>query len=312
MFFHTKYSNKNVFCFTLVASLLFTLQAQAASAHQQIYPQDLTHFSEGLIPQKFRMVENLCISGSHQLTEPEFQILLRTIPHKNITIVDLREEPHFMASITETASVTGPKVNAYNGLTSKEIQRLENGFTDRFPAYQTEKTCVEGLGMRYLRIPVTDVTRPKDSDVDTFITFLRSIEGQNNWLHFHCLAGQGRTTTFMAMYEMIKMAPSKDSFFEDILDRHRQIGGANLKNMWYSCSKTQWLNFLRNFYDYAENGFHKGMSWSHWVVEKRLQVFQQQPSITSWWSLKGFASYGRCAAMLFFMRGLQLYRTVMN
>lgn len=258
------------------------------------------------------MAEDLCVSGSHQFTEPEFQILLRTIPHKNITIVDLREEPHFMAFMTETASVTGPKVNAYNGLTSKEIQRLENGFTARFPAYQTEKTCVEGLGMRYLRIPVTDVTRPEDSDVDTFITFLRSIEGQNNWLHFHCLAGQGRTTTFMAMSEMIKTAASKDTCLEDILDRHHQMGGANLKNMWYSCSKTQWLNFLRNFYDYAENGFHKGMLWSQWVSEKGLQAFQQQPSITSWWSLKGFSSYGRCAAMLFFMRGLQLYRAVMN
>ena len=234
------------------------------------------------------------------------------IPHKHVVCVDVREETHLMFGSQATVSIQATKASTYNGLKAREIQEYEDRFVENFPAYQTEKTCVERMGAQYLRIAVTDVTRPEDSDVDEFITFLRSIKGKDCWLHFHCLAGKGRTTTFMAMYEMIKMASSGKTSFKNILDRQYQIGGANLSNMWYASSRVQWLHFLENFYDYAEKSFDRGMSWSQWVSQRNLKVFQEQPSVAPWWSLKGIVSYGKFTAMMASMKISQIYRMMYN
>lgn len=285
-----------------------------SSVSRTIKPDDLTHFSMDFIPTRFRIVEGLNYSGSHQYTLEELQeILTSKIPSKNrnsIIFIDLREEPHLMHYSSATASIQSAKAMAYNGLSARTIQATENTFTQIYPFYQTEKACVKGLGARYYRIPVTDATRPEDSDVDRFIDFLRSIEGKNYWLHFHCLAGLGRTTTFMAMYEMIKTAHLKGISLDDIIEHQHQIGGADLSFMWYSSSRGKWLNFLENFYEYSRNGFHRGMSWSQWVKHCHLELFQEYPTLVSKCSLSYFCTYAKSVAMMNAMRLTQLSRRI--
>ena len=48
-----------------------------------------------------------------------------------------------------------------------------------------------------------------------------------SWLHFHCLAGYGRTATFMAIYDMMK---NPDVGLSDIVYRQSMTGGENLLN----------------------------------------------------------------------------------
>ncbi len=281
-------------------------------ASRNIQPSDLTHFSQNFIPKRFRAVNELYCSGSHQYTPDELKKIITTgIPRNarnSIIFVDLREEPHLMFQSNSTASIQSAKARAYNGLSAADIQETENDFAQAHHTYQTEEACVKKSGAQYYRIPVTDATRPEDSDVDSFITFLRDIQGKNHWLHFHCLAGLGRTTTFMAMYEMIKTATLKGTTFEDIIRRQHQIGGANLAFMWYSSSRVKWLNFLHNFYVYSKHGFHQGMSWSKWVERRHLECFEEHPSEIPWCSLSYFFSYAQSAAMMTSMRLTQLRR----
>jgi hypothetical protein len=59
--------------------------------------------------------------------------------------------------------------------------------------------------VKYVRIPVTDHCKPITAAVKQFISLcneiLKTPEAQT-WVHFHCHGGDGRTTTFLAMYDM--------------------------------------------------------------------------------------------------------------
>ena len=65
---------------------------------------------------------------------------------------------------------------------------------------KNEKTLAEENNIGYLRIPVTDGNLPNDDMTNYFINFVNN-QPENTWLHFHCKAGVGRTTTFMIMYD---------------------------------------------------------------------------------------------------------------
>lgn len=302
--------------FPIATDDIFLGAPSSGSAGSTIKPADLTHFSEDFIPERFRIVDGLNCSGSHQYTFKELQEILTSkilIKNKNSVIfIDLREEPHLMHYSSATASIQSATAMAYNGLSHEAIQATENVFVQAYLSYRTEEACVKRLGAHYYRIPVTDATRPEDRDVDRFIELLRSIQGQNYWLHFHCLAGLGRTTTFMAMYEMIKTAHLEGISLDDIIEHQHQIGGANLAFMWYSSSRTKWLDFLQNFYAYSKGGFYRGMSWSQWVEQQHLEKFQEYPTRVSRCSLSYFSSYVKSTIMMNAMRLTQLSRKILG
>lgn len=84
--------------------------------------------------------------------------------------------------------------------TEKEVAEL---LTDVFAPTQVE----------YMRIPVTDHCAPTESTLRD-IRYLESMSsGWDNWVHFHCHGGDGRTTTFLALYDMLcwKRAASRAS-----------------------------------------------------------------------------------------------------
>jgi hypothetical protein len=108
---------------------------------------------------------------------------------------------------------------------------------------------------------------PEISDVDSFVKFARNLN--NTWLHFHGSAGEGRTTTFLAMYDM--MRNSKKVNLNDIISRQYLLGGINLASdedfpEWdkaYAAGRTK---FLKSFYDYCktdQNGF--STLYSEWL-----------------------------------------------
>ena len=58
----------------------------------------------------------------------------------------------------------------------------------------------------YVRIPVTDHCMPNRYAQDRFVTLCRYLYRQpydQTWVHYHCHGGDGRTTTFLAMYDMV-------------------------------------------------------------------------------------------------------------
>jgi hypothetical protein len=142
-------------------------------------------------------------------------------------------------------------------------------------SYSHEQALVETFSnVSYLRIPSTDHCRPRDSEVDQFVAYEAAL-APNTWLHFHCRAGDGRTTTFMAMHDIIHNAPHDT--LETILTRQKSIGGVDLaqepspdgqKDFNYPFSVERWT-FMQNFYAYvvqAKPGVFK-LTWSDWVTQ---------------------------------------------
>src|SRR5262245_16180145 len=56
--------------------------------------------------------------------------------------------------------------------------------------------------VQYLRIPVTDHCAPSDTAVDKLCGLRdEARKDPRSWVHFHCHGGDGRTTTFLTLYD---------------------------------------------------------------------------------------------------------------
>jgi len=120
----------------------------------------------------------------------------------------------------------------------------------------------------YERLYVADFHAPTDAVVEAFVTSVLNLpKNRTIWLHFHCAAGDGRTTTFMAMAQMMVMA-DKESL-EEILVDQRDVSpdGTNLccyckkQNVW----KNDWARdrywFLAAFHQYCKDQIKTGGSF---------------------------------------------------
>ena len=261
-----------------------------ASDDWRVEPEDEPPTRKGL--------DNLRISGSAQCTAAGFASLYATLsaaaPGAPIYDVDLRQESHGFA---DGLPVSWHKKNnlANEGKTPEEValdeeERLAGisgvattfvprGKTDKGRVeavtfapqnVQTEKEVAEAAGFRYVRFYVTDRTQPDTETIEAFLDFVESLPG-DAWLHFHCRAGHGRTTTFMAMYDMIRN-PGIPA--ETIIERQHLIGGADLTAMkdeeWKNERIIQRLETLKLFSEYvrARHAGETTLRWGAWIEEE--------------------------------------------
>ena len=261
-----------------------------ASDDWHVAPEDEPPTREGL--------DNLRISGSAQCTAAGFASLYTKLsaaaaPGAPIYDVDLRQESHGFA---DGLPVSWHKKNnlANEGKTPEEValdeeERLAElagvtttfvpkGKTDKGRVeavtfapqnVQTEKEVVEAIGFRYVRFYVTDRTQPDTETIEAFLDFVESLP-RDAWLHFHCRAGHGRTTTFMAMYDMIR---NPEIPAETIIERQHLIGGADLTAMkdeeWKNERIVQRLETLKLFSEYvrARHAGETTLRWGAWIEE---------------------------------------------
>lgn len=133
----------------------------------------------------------------------------------------------------------------------------------------TERDIVEVVGAHYVRITVTDHTRPLDEEVDRFILAVRALP-EDGWTHFHCEAGRGRTTTFMVLYDMLRNAAHVS--LEDIVHRQKLLGydydvlRPAQPGDWKAPYTKDRITFVRAFYNYAKaNPAGRPQLWSEWL-----------------------------------------------
>jgi len=244
-------------------------------------------------------LDTLNISASEQFSVSQFQTLAddlrRLAGDKEIVIVDLRAESHcFLNGIP----ISWQEMNNWGNmfLTPEEIEADE---AERFEALlgQTveaiglpagssgepaeitvnsvvlEREVVESEGFTYLRIDCTDHTMPTPAEIDAFIDFVRDVDMNNTWFHFHCVGGKGRTGTFMMLYDKMKNPQVSD---KDIMYRHAMMGasypiytgtGANAPMYAEKAELTPLL------YKYVEENVGDGftLSWTEWIDKTRLQ-----------------------------------------
>lgn len=234
-------------------------------------------------------LDKLSISGSSQFSQQGLQAILTQIPSdKNLVIVDLRQESHGFINGIAT-SWYGERDWANIGKTSQQINQDEwslltmvkqSGqvmiYTDKYAtdslqlnidSVETEEDLAAEAKLSYKRFYVTDHKKPSDLDVKEFLEFVNHLP-KNSWLHFHCAAGKGRTTTFMVMFDIYQNA--KTVSFEDIIKRQWLIGGRDLSQLpeseWKLSHAAERYAFLKYFYEYCRAEANlTSQSWVHWI-----------------------------------------------
>ncbi|MFN7039355.1 MAG: phosphatase [Alphaproteobacteria bacterium] len=262
--------------------------------------------NQSKLPKNFRIIsssilKNINASASGQFSEAELQKIIKKIPkEKNIIIIDLREETHgFINGIAiswygvynhANLNITLDKINEdeikridslraqknielFNIIDKKDgiINSLE-GIKVRVNDTYTEEELTKKYNLRYIRFPVTDHLKPNDYIVDQLMNLVKRIT-INDWLHIHCRAGKGRTTTFLVMLDIMKNA--KKTSLEHIIDRHYKLGGIDLAKSntaaWKKTYADERLIFIKNFYEYCKNNNDNfTSSWSNWIKRKNL------------------------------------------
>lgn len=206
-------------------------------------------------------LDKLNISGSAQFSKPGIFFVKAAIgTNLPITIVDLREESHgFINDVP--VSWKNSINNANMNLTTEQIMQDENQKLNAIPlntsiafsnkksitatSVQNELTLVNNNGLSYVRIPVTDRNLPTQNDVNAFVSFVQN-QAANTFLHFHCKAGIGRTTTFMIMYDIMKNGNSVN--LKDIITRQVKLSGMSYIDSqdFYSGNR---FDFFTSFYN---------------------------------------------------------------
>jgi hypothetical protein len=240
---------------------------------------------------------SLRLSGSERImSETQVQQIKDAMGPRPLVVADLRLESHAVAAgypLTwrgpaswvnvglrheEAVQREARWVEQLNGRVSLTLEHSEHvKGRDPDPRYvqltqvkvRTEQEIVEAGGAQYRRLSVIDHLRPDRDNVDRFIDLVRSLPADAA-LHVHCNGGMGRTTTFMAMYDMLRNA--RDVEVGDILERQSMLGydypltdfsrSNHPQRLPY---KQDRLAFLREFHTYArENPDGLPLKWSQW------------------------------------------------
>lgn len=225
-------------------------------------------------------LDSLNISGSQQFSEQNLPLMLDYLSTSlPITVVDLRQESHgFINGFP--ISWANLKNNANENLTKEQVILKEGSQLDDIELnspvtfhnnitqtmvvtkVENEDSLVGTKNLSYVRIPVTDGKLPSDEMVDYTVKFFKN-HTDKSWIHFHCKAGEGRTTTFMIMYDMFKNAKKVSS--SDIINRQLQLANFN-SNTINSFHNPERDKFMLNFYNYCKNNKSNFNSkWSDYI-----------------------------------------------
>jgi hypothetical protein len=256
---------------------------------------DLLKANDGKTPSTIGLID-LHASGGGEFSADNLKHLLARMQGP-VTIFDLRQETHIFVNglpvswyASRDWANVGRSQTEIEKAEAKWVQSLDpgseiavrpghpvkHGNADSVVPQQvtvkeasTERDLVSAARTGYVRVAVTDHTRPLDEAVDRFIVAVRALP-ENAWAHFHCEAGLGRTTTFMVLYDMLRNA-SRVSL-EDIVRRQailshgydvlQPAGPAN----WKASYMAERAEFVRAFYEYARaNPNGRPQLWSEWL-----------------------------------------------
>ena len=223
----------------------------------------------------FRIDEQLNASASGQPSVAAFRTLKAKLPRGFVIYdVDLRQEPHGFADGTpvswyEEHNAANAGVVDVSVIERDETDRLQSivgtrqtfnplGKSDtknfkplklKVKSVCTEREAATDAGFNYVRFAAADMSAPDERVVNEFVRFVKQLP-PDAWLHFHCHAGMGRTTLFMALYDIIR---NPDKSLEEIVARQVELGGTDLLaesngDDWYAQRHRERAAMLRDFY----------------------------------------------------------------
>ena len=199
------------------------------------------------------------------------------------------EESRFQATVGQEISIKGRLSGGGSGSGSGSgsggrpgsgggsggSDRRQRTIPVQVTAYTTEKKLAEAQGFHYLRLAIPDRTFPEPDVLDTFIDLVQGIDMDNSWLHFHCMAGLGRTGIMMSVYDMMK---NPDVPMLDILARQTMTGGSyplsegHSEDHLSSYDETR-LRMVPLIYQYIQENHEANypISWSEWLKQQEAE-----------------------------------------
>jgi len=206
-------------------------------------------------------------SGGNLPRLPYVSWKLSHIPDKKI-ILDLKSEFHGYVHGVPTTFL------AYNraepGLRHIPRRLVLTGSIDiRRDLVTPESEEVKKYGYDYKAIDIGSKFIAPDQQIDAIVDFFDHLP-QDTWVHVHCTNGAGRTTTALAMLDMLKNAPTVS--INDIVKRQHLLGGVDLFDtvVWKggTYTKAELENrkkFIEKFYEFACQRKAGGIQhWSQW------------------------------------------------
>jgi hypothetical protein len=234
------------------------------------------------LPSRFRTIPDLNISGSAQFRPSQIDNIKVAINNPKITVVDLRQESHgFLDDNPVSYYSFFQLIN--NNLDSSETEKAEELDLSKLPLevnipifrvtgeYResikasvifNEKSLCDKYDLGYKRLAVRDNSIPTPKTVDDFINFVKNIDKDTHIL-FHCDAGDGRTTMFMSMYQMMKN--NNNLSLSTILNDQISVGGIVLTD------NIPRATFLEYFYNYTLENKDSNFdtNYSTWLKNKK-------------------------------------------
>ena len=242
-------------------------------------------------------MDALNISGSRQFSKKQFEslssVLDRIVNGKQIYIIDLRQENHaiingypvsfYSEHNWENKNISNDEIMSrqnklFSNLLDKEMEIYLKGDDEKsseellkFKVSKciSEKELVESKGYQYINILCTDHVWPSAENIDEFISFVKSIDMNNVWLHFHCVAGEGRTATFMSLYDMMK---NPQVSMKDICYRQTKLGGnyplyLQEEDDWKKELYEEKARMFPLLYQYIQENYQSNyeVTWGEWL-----------------------------------------------
>lgn len=234
------------------------------------------------LPSRFRTIPDLNISGTAQFRPSQIDNIKVAIKDPKITVVDLRQESHGFLDDNPISYYSFFQLINSN-LNSSETEKAEELDLSKLPlevnipifrvtgeyresikasVILNEKALCDNYGLGYKRLAVRDNSIPTPETVDDFINFVKTIDKDIHIL-FHCDAGDGRTTMFMSMYQMMKN--NTNLSLSTILNDQISVGGIVLTD------NIPRATFLEYFYNYTLENKDSNFdtSYSTWLKNKK-------------------------------------------
>lgn len=235
---------------------------------------------QGKKPVNYRADHELRMSGSASYQPQALKEIAKPVKKKKdlLYIFDLRQESHGYIN-DEPVTWQADRDWSNADLSHEEVLRRERRLLGdmkvgdkidgvEIKSIETEESSVRSAGHHYVRLTVTDHVRPTDVEVDRFVAAVRDLPPQA-WVHFHCRAGKGRTTTFMVLYDILKNSQmdSLATINERVMklsDDYDALAIPDEKDWKFQYQKER-AEFIENFYAYAKENPNLEKLWTEWT-----------------------------------------------
>ena len=125
-------------------------------------------------------------------------------------------------------------------LTEADLRTLERAGVGALVTLTEQAVWPEPPDLRWLYLPVRDMTVPEPEQVDRFLEFVTAAEDDGLAAAVHCRAGLGRTGTMLACYLVSRGADPEDALEQVRRSRPGSVETAGQEQAVRACARRRW------------------------------------------------------------------------